>query len=149
MTNKPIVQVRYGEAGSDYAFQCAIVTGLSFDAVIAEIRAAISDGDLWVVHEIDTTALLARSGYEVGRLRQILFFHPRYMVRLLEANPAAVAEAPLKIVVMEEGGRTVVRWPIPEASLGRYGGQKVEELAGEFSSIYRDISARLSPIVSA
>jgi uncharacterized protein (DUF302 family) len=89
----------YGEAGA--AFQHAPTTALPFDEVLTRLRQAIEAAGFWVLHEIDPQKVLQRGGYDVGPARRILFFHPDLMVRLLQANPAALLEAPLKLAVMQ------------------------------------------------
>jgi hypothetical protein len=44
---------------------------------------------MWVLHEINPQMLLARGGVEIGAARQILFFHPAIMARLLAADSSA------------------------------------------------------------
>jgi uncharacterized protein (DUF302 family) len=138
-----LLPVGYGRPGNDHPFQRMVVASLSFNAAIETIRAAILEADLWIIHEIDPQMLLKRGGYAIRGTRQLLFFHPRYMVRLLSADPSALLEAPLKIVVMEEMDGVMVRWLAPETVFGRYGNAGLVELGREFQSIYADIIARL------
>jgi uncharacterized protein (DUF302 family) len=88
--------------------------------------------------------LLKRGGYAIRRTRQILFFHPRLMVRVLGADPSALLEAPLKIVVMEETDGVTARWPAPQALFGRYGNEPLAKLGRELESIYAAIATRLA-----
>lgn len=116
---------------------------LGFDETLARLRAAILAEELWILHEIDPQMLLAREGHRIGAARQLLFFHPRYMVRLLAANPFAVIEAPLKIAVLElPDGRVLLRHPDSAAALAAYPG--LEELAREIREIYPRILAAVT-----
>lgn len=76
-----------------------VISSYGFEETLQRLRQAINDADLWVIHEIDPQALLRRGGYAVTSLRQLLWFHPRFMARLLLTDPGAVPEAPLKFVV--------------------------------------------------
>ncbi len=73
-----------------------------FEATLAQLKSAIAAAELWLVHEIDTQMLVAKAGLQIRPTRQLLFFHPRYMVRLLAENAAALPEVPLKVVVTED-----------------------------------------------
>ena len=73
-----------------------------FEVTLQRLREAVAAADLWVVHEIDPQALLKRGGFAIAQLRQVLWFHPRLMARLLLNDPGAVPEAPLKFVVSAE-----------------------------------------------
>jgi uncharacterized protein (DUF302 family) len=143
MSDRPLATARYGAAGAGHTFQSVVATPLSFVAALEVIRSVLAERDLWIIHEIDPQMLLARAGYSIARTRQILFFHPRYMVRLLSADPAALPEAPLKIVVVEENERVSVRWLVPEALLERYGNTELMDLAHELASTYAAIADRL------
>ena len=54
-----------------------------------------------VVTEINPQQMLRMVGMRVRGMRQILFFHLRYMQRILETNRNGGIEAPLKLIVME------------------------------------------------
>lgn len=117
------------------AFQHARITTLPFEAVLARLRQAIQAAGLWVLHEIDPQSVLRRGGYEIDPARQILFFHPDLMVRLLQANPAALLEAPLKLAVVQLPDSTVtIRWHDPAAAFNRYDSALLSELGQELAS---------------
>jgi uncharacterized protein (DUF302 family) len=66
------------------------------------------------LHEIDPQSLLKRGGCAITAACQILFFHPHYMALLLQADPAALLEAPLKFAVLElSTGDVIVCWSNP------------------------------------
>jgi uncharacterized protein (DUF302 family) len=78
--------------------------------------------------------LLQRGGNAIGAARQLLFFHPRLIVRLLAANPAALLEAPLKVAVIEPpSGVVTVRWSDPAAAGARDGGRALAELGRQLA----------------
>jgi uncharacterized protein (DUF302 family) len=130
--------VVYGKAAA--AFQHDWTTALPFKAVLTRLRQTIEAAGLWVLHEIDPQKVLQRGGYEIGPARQILFFHPDLMIRLLQANPAALLEAPLKLAVMQQpDGRTMIRWHDPAAAFGRYGNPVLTEMGQDLASRCRQI----------
>lgn len=102
---------------------------------MAWLRAATDAVDLWVLHEIDPQALIERGGYLIGEARQVLFFHPRHVARLLEADPAALIEAPLKFAVLAmPGGQASVYRNDPVTAFGRYGKPALAELGRELAA---------------
>lgn len=140
---KPMHFVDYGQL-QHHAFQRSVASGHDFETTLQLVREALLDADLWIIHEIDPQMLLKKGGYAIHQTRQVLFFHPRYMVRLLGLDPAALLEAPLKIVVMaDEAGKVTLHWPDPEALFSKYGADGLLELARELSTTYAAVVARL------
>lgn len=119
-------------------FQIEVASTLDFDATVARLKQALAEQDLWLIAEIDPRMLLARGGYAIRATRQLLFFHPRYMVRLLGADPNALVEAPLKLVVMQlADGSVSVRCTDAEAAFGRY--THLGALAAELATCCRTL----------
>ncbi|MFC4763566.1 DUF302 domain-containing protein [Dyella koreensis] len=142
-TTDTVRRVDYGQI-QHHTFQRSATTGHDFEKTLQLVRETLLDADLWIVHEIDPQMLLKKGGYAIHQTRQILFFHPRYMVRLLGLDPSALLEAPLKIVVMADAsGKVMLRWHDPEALFSKYGVDGLIELGREFSEIYAAIVARL------
>jgi uncharacterized protein (DUF302 family) len=142
MSSEPTVNVVYAKPGSGAdAFQRGRRCGLSVDEAVAHLRQAVEAADLWVLHEIEPQKLLLRGGYAIGEARQILFFHARYVARMLAADPTALLEAPLKFAVlaMPEGG-TLVRWYDPAFSFARYGNVALADLGHELAGICETIT---------
>lgn len=105
--------------------------------VVTALRETIELAELWVLNEIDPQVLLRRGGYSIGATRQIMFFHPRILARILEADPAALLEAPLKFAVLELPNRTVmVRWIDPSTPFARYGSAVLTTLGIELAATY-------------
>lgn len=85
------------------------------------------------------------SPMQIFPARQLLFFHPRYMSRLLRADARAIPEVPLKIVVMSDAaGSVFLRGPNISLALDRYRGicQLGEELAVWCADIVSMVSVR-------
>jgi uncharacterized protein (DUF302 family) len=89
--------------------QIVVPSSYGFEETLQRLRDAIAAAELWIIHEIDPQALLKNGGFATIRLRQLLWFHPRYMARLLLADPGAVPEVPLKFVLSEHTAGVTVR----------------------------------------
>jgi uncharacterized protein (DUF302 family) len=137
------IMVDYHEDGRQHEpFQHLRITNLPFGDILDRLRDAVRAEDLWVLHEIDPQAILGRIHYAMGEARQILFFHPRLMARLLEADPSALLEVPLKIaVIVGDAGRVSVRWQDPADSFARYGNAALAALGVELAPLYERIVA--------
>jgi uncharacterized protein (DUF302 family) len=141
MPKQDVVAVQYAEprTTSD-GFQGGRSIALPFADVVWRIREAIDAAGAWVLHEIDPQLLLRRGGFEIGAARQILFFHPRFVARMLSADPSSLLEAPLKFAVLEmPDGIVGVRWLDPTISFGRYTDPALSELGQELAKLCEDI----------
>ena len=131
---EPLIPIRLGELTDSLESSTASFSRLPFQATLGQLKDAIAAEGLWLIHEIDPQLLLGRAGYSSLGLRQLLCFHPRYLVRLLEADPRALVEVPLKLVVLElPDGKVAVLHPEILVSLGRY--PQLGELAAELDEI--------------
>lgn len=129
------------------AFQRARRCTLAVEEVVVRLRQAIEAADLWVLHEIDPQQLLRRGGYAIGEARQILFFHARYVARMLAADPVALVEAPLKFAILAlQGDETMVLWFDPASSFARYGNAALADLGRELAGTCEAVvTAALGP----
>jgi uncharacterized protein (DUF302 family) len=133
-----LAPLEYATPGAPPGFQKGATSALSFADTIERLKQALAAEDLWLIHEIDPQMLLQRGGHAIASTRQLLFFHPRYMVRLLQADPAALIEAPLKLAVMESpvDATVAIRWHDPVTAFDRYGNDALSVLAREFQDLY-------------
>jgi uncharacterized protein (DUF302 family) len=130
----PAVPSMEGEAGAH--FQRHIVTALPVEDAVSRLEKSIAQMDLLVLHRIDPQAIVRRHGYQIPAARQILFFHPRYMARLLAADPSALLEAPLKFALLAlPSEETAVRWLDPAHHFARYANHELKELGRELSEV--------------
>jgi len=130
----------------------AFESGCGFDETLRRIDAGIAAADLWVIHVIDPQALVKRADFAMLRARQVLFFHPRFMSKLLAANPEAIVEAPLKFVVVEApDGRVHVHAPEPREDFARHPGlaDLGRELGGLCDPIVDSLAAQRAPSLVA
>ena len=89
--------------------QVMMNSAYDFSDTVELLTAAIEEQNLMVVKEIDAQKMLRMVNMRVGGMKQLLFFHPRYMKRIMETNPQGTIEPPLKIAIMERpDGKVVV-----------------------------------------
>ena len=112
----------------------------AFDETVDMLKSAIEEQNLMVIHEINPQRMLRMVGVRTGGMRQILFFHPRYMRQILETDRNAGIEPPLKVLAMEApDGSVMVRYVDPVYQFGRYTG--LDEIAVELKAIVEAIVA--------
>lgn len=138
----PSTPVTYA-AASNPTHQKVVTSTLNFEATLERLKQSIAEKDLWVIQEINPQMLLERVGYSIWPARQLLFFHPRYAARLLAIDPSAIAEIPLKLVVMQMPDSSVtVRHNDVKSLFGRYPGMAM--LADELSEISQALMKTVS-----
>ena len=119
--------------------QTMLASAYDFNDTVELLTAAIEEQNLMVIKEIDAQKMLKMVNKKVGGMKQLLFFHPRYMKIILEANPMGTIEPPLKIAVMERpDGKVMVKYIKPSALLGKYSG--LEEIGKELDEIVTQIT---------
>jgi uncharacterized protein (DUF302 family) len=141
------MSVTYAPAGSRALdFQRVATTTMTFEEVLPRLRAGIEEAGLWLLHEVNPQELLMRGGFNIRPARQLLFFHPRFMARILHHDPSALLEAPLKVAVIEgPTGRTMIRWFDPAAAFGRYANNDLTELGEELAEMCRFVVQHAVP----
>ena len=119
--------------------QAMVASAYDFNDTVELLTAAIEEQNLMVLKEIDAQKMLKMVNMKVGGMKQLLFFHPRYMKMIMEANPMGTIEPPLKIAVMERpDGQVMVKYIKPSALLGKYSGFK--EIGKELNEIVTQIT---------
>ena len=83
------------------------------------------------------------AGKKVKGMKQIFYFHPKYMRRVIEANKMAAIRIPLKFLVMENPkGKVVLRYFMPSTLLNEYKGE--EEISKELDDLVKTIIGKLT-----
>lgn len=119
-------------------FLVTVKSAHDFDQTIQLLQQAIEGQNLMVIKEIDPQQMLRMVGMRVPGMRQILFFHPRYMKRIIESNRNGGIEPPLKVLVMERpDGQVMVRYHDPVHQLAPYPG--LEEIAKELRGVIKNV----------
>ncbi len=106
----------------------------SFSDTLTALTRAVETENLMVIETVDGQRMLRMAGLSVPGMTQVFYFHPRFMRRVLEADPMAAMQIPLKFIVMERpDGNVVVRYFKPSTVLGPYNGQA--EIAAELDGL--------------
>ena len=111
----------------------------SFSETVDILKGAIEEQNLMVIHVVDGQKMMRMAGKKTGGMKQIFFFHPKYMVKVLEANQMAGIQIPLKLIVMEKNGKVMIRYFMPSYILEPYKG--TENVAKELDEIVNKIIA--------
>jgi len=123
-------------------FITTVPSDYGFDDTVDILKGAIEGENLMVIHEINAQRMLRMVEVQVGGMKQLLFFHPRYMKRILEANRNGTIVPPLKVAVMEmPDGKVMVRYPKPSHLFGPYEG--LSEIAQELEEVVEKIVANV------
>ncbi len=124
-------------------FLITVPSAHDFDETVTLLKQAIEGENLMVVNEVNPQQMLRMVGMRVGGMRQIFFFHPRYMKQIIETNRNAGIEPPLKVLVMETpNGQVMVRYEDPRHQFDAYPG--LEEIAAELSGVLEKVVAAVS-----
>lgn len=119
-------------------FLVTVRSAQDFNTTLASLKQAIEGENLMVVNEVNPQQMLRMVGMQTGGMRQIFFFHPRFMKAIIETNRNGGIEPPLKILVMETpNGQVMVRYHDPVHQFAPYDG--LEEIAAEFSGVFESI----------
>lgn len=119
-------------------FLVTVPSSHGFDETVAVLKQAIEGENLMVVDEINPQQMLRMVGVRTDGMRQILFFHPRYMKRIFETNRNGGIEPPLKLLVMERpDGGAIVRYHAPSHLFAAYTG--LEPVAQELQEVVERI----------
>jgi betaine-aldehyde dehydrogenase len=134
--------VSYGRQPLAIEGQCVTTSAYDFETTISRLSAAIAEAELRLLGEVDPQMQLREGGYAIRPMRHFLFFHPRYLSRLLAIDPRAAVEAPLKFSVMAMADDTVVlRYADPVATFRRYAG--LEDLGRELAALCSGLAASI------
>lgn len=128
----PVTYAGFGNASK--VFQHSRTISLPHADVVERIERAVEAVGVWVLGDVDAQAFVRRGGYPLQGTVQILAFHPKFMVRLLEADPGALLGAPLKFAVVETPDCNVtVSWTDHAAAFAYYDNQVLADLGQELA----------------
>lgn len=95
---------------------------LPFGQLYGALKKRIVDHGFLLLHEIDTQAIVAKQGVAIPPLKQLLFFEPKYIAQIMEKDPLAINDIPLKLVLQEIDAQTTqLSFKNPVHSLQDYG----------------------------
>lgn len=78
-----------------------------FEATVSRLKAALAAHGVTLFADIDQSAAAAQAGTSLRPTRLLLFGNPKAGTPVMEANPHAALELPLKVVVWEDAGSGV------------------------------------------
>jgi uncharacterized protein (DUF302 family) len=124
-------------------FHTMVASQYDFDDTVSMLKGAMESENLMVINEINPQQMLRMVGIQTQGIKQVFFFHPRFMKRLRDANMHATIEPPLKVAVMETSKGTVVKYIKPSYLLSRYEG--VEAIGNELDAVVAKVVASVQP----
>jgi len=83
--------------------------------------------------------MLSMVGVKSEKTLGIEIFHPRYGKILYSKNKDAMLEAPLRILVRDEGGEVSIRYRKPSATFAEYSG--LSEVGAQLDAVFAKIVA--------
>ena len=112
----------------------AVVTKLSpwsMADTVARLSAVVAARGMEVFAVIDHSGKARDVGLELRDTKLLIFGSPSAATPVIQAAPLAALDLPLRVVVWEDGYKTLVSYPAPAAVARRYGlsGHLVDALA--------------------
>lgn len=114
---------RRPEAG-DEAGDEAVITKLSpwsMADTVARLSAVVAARGMEVLAIIDHSANAREVGLDLRGTKLVIFGSPSAAAAVIKAAPLAALDLPLRVVVWEDGHKTMVSYPAPAAVARRYG----------------------------
>ncbi len=109
----------------------------SFENTLTGLKKAITANKLVIVKEVPFTQMLAMVGVKAEKIKSFEIFHPRFG-KVIHANDKnALLEAPLRILVRDKGGKTIVQYRKPSAAFADYSG--LSGLGGDLDKVFAKI----------
>lgn len=109
----------------------------SFENTVTKLKKAITASKLVVVKEVPYSKMIAMVGVKAEKTVGLEVFHPRYGKVIYEANKDAMIEAPLRILVRDQGGEVMIRYRKPSAVFASYSG--LSRLGQELDTVFDKI----------
>ncbi len=113
----------------------------SFENTVTKLKKAITASKLVIVKEVPFTQMLNMVGVKAEKIMGLEIFHPRYGKVLYGKDKNAFLEAPLRILVRDEGGEVMIRYRKPSAVFAGYSGLAGlgKDLDGVFDKIVTSV----------
>ena len=111
-----------------------------FQDVVTTLQKSVESHKMVLVCEADAQKGAASRGVKIGGNRVLLVFRNDFAVRLLEADPSAGFEAPLRIYVYENAdGTATISYRAPSAVFAPYRHPEVRAVAAALDPILKAI----------
>ena len=111
----------------------------SFENTVTALKKGITANKLVIVKEVPYTQMLSMVGIKAEKTLGLEIFHPRYGKVLHKKDKNAMLEAPLRILVRDDGGEISIRYRKPSATFAQYSG--LTEFAAELDAVFAKIVA--------
>ena len=108
---------------------------------VARLSAAVAARGMKVYAVIDHGGQARDVGLDLRDTKLVIFGSPSAVTPVIAAAPLAALDLPLRVVVWEDGHRTLVSYPAPEAVARRHG------LDGELAAALTSIDALTSTVI--
>ncbi len=109
----------------------------SYVSTITKLKKAITANKLVIVKEVPYTKMLGMVGVKAEKMMGLEIFHPRYGKVLYANDKNDFLEVPLRILVMETGDDTMIRYRKPSAAFADYSG--LSSLGDELDQVFAKI----------
>jgi uncharacterized protein (DUF302 family) len=122
----------------------AVVTKLSpwsMADTVARLSAAVAARGMEVFAVIDHSGKARDVGLDLRDTKLVIFGSPSAATPVIQAEPTAALDLPLRVVVWVERYRTLVSYPAPAAVARRYG------LDGQLADAFAAIDALVSAVI--
>ncbi len=118
-------------------------TDKDYATALADLKAAVKTHKMGLVTEAGPTEVAKERGETIPGNRVVGVFRNDFAVTVIRAAPAAMIEAPIRIMVMEEpDGTGTLAYALPSAVLAPYmdaGGDTLAEVAAQLDTIFGQI----------
>ena len=119
-------------------------TDKSYDALVADTKAAVKENGLIVVTQAGPTKAAAARGIIIPGNLVIGAFNNDYAVRVLETSVNAMIEAPIRFYVTEKAdGTATLSYKTPShvfAPYAQQGGEPLQEIATELDEKFQAVA---------
>ncbi|GAB5375018.1 MAG: hypothetical protein AcusKO_14800 [Acuticoccus sp.] len=119
-------------------------TEKSYATLLADLKAAVSDNKMGLVTEAGPTEVAKKRGETIPGNRVVGVFRNDFAVTVIRAAPAAMIEAPIRFMVMEEpDGTATLAYRLPSVVLAPYaeeGGTALAAVSGELDNVFSAIA---------
>ncbi len=109
----------------------------TFENTVTKLKKAITASKLVVVKEVPYSKMIAMVGVKAEKTVGLEIFHPRFGKVIYETNKDAMIEAPLRILVRDQGGEVMIRYRKPSAVFASYSG--LSGLGQELDAVFDKI----------
>ncbi|MDR7586772.1 MAG: DUF302 domain-containing protein [Armatimonadota bacterium] len=134
-------------AASAQEGRITVVSSAPFARVAEALEQAIAQEQLALVCHANAQRGAAARGVSIRGNQVLMVFRNDFAVRLLEADPAAGFEAPLRIYVYENpDGTATISYRSPAAVFAPYRHRAVQAVAAELEPIFRRIVEKAASV---